>query len=209
MKSKLLIFILLSNLCFSQANKNSLSFSNSINSVYKRNLVLKSFDELYGKAIHTEFNLMYSRNILNSTKFSFDLGINFNCEYLRYNYEHNIHFNYEKINNSKNWYIYPGLTLKTAYFISPKTSIYLQGNQYFSGIFLQREKYNSYKSSLELNESYKVFSKADILVGVSYQFLQKEKYQLGFNLAFGANLYTYTDEFFYRYYTNYGLIYSF
>ena len=203
MKNKFILFISICffNSNFGQINKNSFSFSNSINSVYKRNLVLKSFDELYGKAIHTEFNLMYSRNILNSTNFSFDLGINFNCEYLRFQYDNNLY--------SKNWYLYPGLTLKTAYFISPKTRIYLQGNQYFSGIFLQREKYNSYKSSLELDESYKVFSKADILIGVGYQFLQKEKYQLGFNLAFGANLYTYTDEFFYRYYTNYGLIYSF
>jgi hypothetical protein len=203
MRNKFLLFISICffNLIFGQINKNSLSFSNSINSVYKRNLVYKSFDELYGKAIHTELNLMYARNILNSTNFSFDIGININCEYLRYKY-------YSK-SYSKNWYIYPGLTLKTAYFISPKTSIYLQGNQCFSGIFLQQKKNNSYKSNVELDDSFKVFSKADILVGVSYQFLQKENYQLGFNLAFGANLYTYTDEFFYRYYTNYGVIYSF
>jgi hypothetical protein len=62
---------------------------------------------------------------------------------------------------------------------------------------------------LDLDESNKVFSKADILVGVSYEFLQKEKFHLGFNLALGINMYTYTNEFFYRYYTNYGLVYSF
>ncbi len=209
----LFVFLSFTNLLLSQSGKNSLIFSNSINTVYKRNGVFTFFDENYGNSLHTEFNINYYRDLLNTKKVQLKLGTIISCEFLKLKYKSNP-FSIDQAGQNlvvKNWILYPGVSIYLNFPLNSKIDYNLSLNQFFGNWVFSTKASNSVNEGKQSDNNFNndIFTKTNFTTGFSYKFYQKETKSIRLNIALGSDLLTRSSIFSYRYYTNFGLFYSY